>query len=170
MNFIFSKDLFESVNLESILISGPDSLNFTNKEYLILDSNGEAQGLFEIRYQAHCSPFKEAMIIDHILAVGFEGYFYMFDIISKSNMLKLKMEGYFGHLYFNKDLFYVADSAGIYCINKNASIIWQNKNLGIDGVIINDFTNGKIFGSGEWDPPGGWRDFILDQQTGIITK
>ena len=85
-------------------------------------------------------------------------------------MLKLKMEGYFGHLYFNEDLFYIADSAGIFCINKNTSIIWQNKNLGIDGVIINDFTNSKIFGSGEWDPPGGWRDFILDQQMGIITK
>jgi hypothetical protein len=27
------------------------------------------------------------------------------------------------------------------------------KNLGIDGVIVNDFTNGKIFGSGEWIRP-----------------
>ena len=170
MNFIFSNDLVESVNLESILISGPDSLNFTNKEYLILDSNGAAKGLFEIRYQAHCSPFKEAMIIDPILAVGFEDYFYLFDTAIQSNILILKMEGYFGHLYFNEDLFYVADSAGIYCINKNASIIWQNNNLGIDGVIINDFTNSKIFGSGEWDPPGGWRDFILDKQTGLIRK
>ena len=170
MNFTFSNDLAESVNIESILISGPDSLNFTNKEYLILDSNGVTQGLFEIRYQAHCSPFKAAMIIDHILAVGFEEYFYMFDMISKSNMLKLKMEGYFGHLNFNEDLFYVADSAGIFCINKNTSIIWQTKDLGIDGVIINEFTNNKILGSGEWDPPGGWRNFILHKQTGFTIK
>ena len=170
MNFIFSNDLIDSVNLQPILISGPDSQEFSNKEYLILYQNGNAEYLFEIRYEYHCSPFKEAMRVDNILAVGFEEYFYLFDLVTKTNILKLKMEGHFGHLYFNEDLFYIADSAGINCINKNASIIWQNKNLGIDGVIINDFTNGKIAGSGEWDPPGGWRNFILDKQTGSLIE
>lgn len=170
MTFVFTNILPDSINLQPILISGPDSIHFRRKEYLIVNQNDDARNLFEIKYDCHCSPFKQTMIIDKILAVGFEEYFYLFDTAIQSNILKLKMEGYFGHLYFNEDLFYVADSAGIYCINKNASIIWQNNNLGIDGVIINEFTDNNIFGSGEWDPPGGWRDFILDKQTGFIIK
>lgn len=147
--FIFSNDIPRSVHLKPILISGPDSAQFGGKEFLILDRDGEAEGLFEIRYEYHCSPFKQAIIIDNILAVGFEEYFYMFDMITKSNILKLKTGGYFGHLYFSNDLLYVTDANGIYCINKTASIIWHNNNLGIDGVIINEFTNNKILGSGE---------------------
>ena len=170
MTFVFTNILPDSINLQPILISGFESIHFRGKEYLIVNQNGDAKNLFEIKYDCHCSPFKQAMIIDKILAVGFEEYFYMFDMSSKSNILNLKMEGYFGHLYFNEDLFYVADSAGIYCINKNTSIIWQNKNLAIDGVIINDFISNKILGSGQWDPPGGWRNFILDKQTGLAIK
>ncbi|MEO6721779.1 MAG: hypothetical protein ABIN67_15640 [Ferruginibacter sp.] len=76
------------------------------------------------------------------------------------------MEGYFGRLYLNKKYFYVADACGLYCIDKSGTILWKNNNLAIDGVIINDFAKDKIFGSGEWDPPGGWREFILDEQIG----
>lgn len=170
MTFIFSSALPNSIHLESILISGPESVQFTNKEYLIINRNDDTKSLFEIRYDCHCSPFKQAMIADNILAVGFEEYFYLFDIITKKSILKLKMEGYFGHLYSDDNLFYVADSRGLYCINKAASLMWQNNHLGIDGVIINEFTNKQILGSGEWDPPGGWRDFILYKQTGLIIK
>jgi len=45
-------------------------------------------------------------------------------------------------------------------------IIWVNNSLGIDGVIIEKFDTDKIYGSGEWNPPGGWRDFVLDINTG----
>jgi hypothetical protein len=62
----------------------------------------------------------------------------------------------------------VTDAGGLYCINKSGGITWKNANLGIDGVIINDIMDGKIHGSGEWDPPGGWRDFILEEDTGRI--
>jgi hypothetical protein len=139
-------------------------------EFLILEQHGQAEGLFEIRYEYHCSPFKEAIIIADVLAVGFEEHFYMFDMKKKSTILKLKVSGYFGHLYYNREFFYITDSGGVFCIDKAGSLIWQNNNLGIDGVIINEFTDGKILGSGEWDPPGGWRDFILDNKPGLITK
>ena len=170
MNFIFSNDIPSSVHLKPILISGTDSIQFVGRKFLILDQDGETKSLFEIRYESHCSPFKQAMIIDNILAVGFEEYFYLFDTTIQLNILKLKMNGYFGHLYYNNELLYITDSGGVFCIGKAGSLIWHNNNLGIDGVIINEFTNDKIFGSGEWDPPGGWRDFTLDKQTGLMTK
>lgn len=149
---------------EPILISGLDTLEFGGREYLVIDNNEKS--LFEIRYEYHGSPFKQAFIIDTILAVGYEENFYLFDLLTKTNILKMKMEGYFGHFYLNNDNFYVADAGGLYCIDKLGTTLWSNNNLGIDGVIINDFVDNKILGSGEWDPPGGWRDFILDKQTG----
>jgi len=49
---------------------------------------------------------------------------------------------------------------------KPAPFCWHNDQLGIDGVIIDRFGDATLFGQGEWDPPGGWRDFVLDKQTG----
>ena len=155
-------------NQEPILISGLDTLELDGIEYLVIDNNEKI--LFEIRYEYHCSPFKQANIIDTILAVGYEENFYLFDLSTKTNILRLKMEGYFGHLYLDNDNFLVADARGLYCIDKFSIIVWKNNNLGIDGVIINDFVDNTILGSGEWNPPGGWRDFTLDRQTGNLIE
>lgn len=165
----FTDKLPDNLYSESILISGAESLHFDKQEYLIIIQNNDER-CYEIRYEYHCSPFKQAMIIDSVLAVGYEENFYLFDLVTNRNLLNLKMEWYFGHLYFDNDLFYVADACGLYCINKNACILWQNSKLAIDGVVINDFSENVISGSGEWDPPGGWKDFIVDKQTGITIK
>lgn len=166
MNFDFTDKFPNDLNLQPILISGHDSLNLNGREYLITIQKEGTKNLYEIRYKYQCSPFRQAIIIDKILAVGHEKHFYLFNLISNTNMISLKLEGYFGHLYFDNGLFYITDAGGLYCIDKKASIIWQNNNLAIDGVIIKEFVESKILGSGEWDPPGGWRDFILDKQTG----
>jgi hypothetical protein len=170
MNVNFTDKLSSDLNLLPILISGSDSSHLNGREYLIIIQNDVEKDLYEIRYEAHCSPFKQAIIVDEILAVGHEEHFYLFNLTTNTNMLRLKMEWYFGHLYYHNDFFYIADASGLYCIDKKASIHWQNNNLAIDGVIINEFAESKILGSGEWDPPGGWRDFVLDKQTGIATE
>ena len=167
MNFDFTDKAPSELNVQPIIISGDESLNSINREYLIVTDKEGAKNLYEIRYKYHCSPFKQAIIVDNVLAVGLEEYFYLFNLITNENLIRLKMHGYFGHLYFDNDLFYIADAGGLYCMDKKASIIWQNNSLGIDGVIIQEFHENKIIGSGEWDPPGGWRDFVLDRQTGI---
>lgn len=169
MTFNFA-DTFSDLTLRPTLISGPDSKTLSNQIYLIIKNGSVPDKLYEIRYEAHCSPFKEAMIVDNLLAVGHEEYFYLFNLETNTNILRWKMEGYFGQLYFDADLFYIADAGGLYCIDKNGTIRWQNNNLGIDGVFISEFNENKITGSGEWDPPGGWRDFILDKATGFETK
>ena len=64
----------------------------------------------------------------------------------------------------------MADAGGLFCINKAGTTLWRNKNLAMDGVIIHDFYENKILGSGEWDPTGGWRDFTLDKQTGRLIE
>ncbi len=82
------------------------------------------------------------------------------------NILRLEMEGYFGYIYEDGDVMYVADAGSLHCINHKGDVLWQNANLGIDGVVIHEIDQDKIFGDGEWDPPGGWISFVLDKQTG----
>jgi len=169
MTIEFIDNIPDITDLKPVLISGSTSADCANKKYLKLSDDDTVTGLYEIKYEAHCSPFKESLLIDNLLAVGFEEHFYLFDIVASQNVLRLKMNGYFGHLYFDTGHFYVADASGLYCIGMTGNILWSNLRLAIDGVIVNEFTHCKILGSGELDPPGGWEDFSLDKATGIST-
>ncbi len=152
--------------IEPVVISGPESYPLANMEYVNLSENGKLVKVFEIKYEYHCSPFNEARVIGNLLAVGHEGFFYLFDLNNNMNILSLEMEGYFGHMYQDGNLIYVADAGSLHCINHKGMVLWQNTNLGIDGVIIHEIDQDKIYGDGEWDPPGGWIGFLLDKQTG----
>lgn len=167
MNYSFTDFVPSDLQIQPLLISGQDSVLFANHAYLLVQINDSILNLFEIKYEQHCSPFRQALITNQLLAVGYEEHFYLYDLPANRNLLSLKLEGYFGHLYAEADFFYIADACGIYCIDQDASVRWHNNNLGIDGVIINAFSETTISGSGEWDPPGGWREFVLDRFTGV---
>jgi hypothetical protein len=169
MTFEFTDTIPDDINLKPVLISGSTSIHYDNQKYLVLRNDNTVAGLYEIKYQAHCSPFKEALLVGDLLAVGHEEYFYLFNVATNKNVQRLEMNGYFGHLYYDAGLFYVADANGLHCIDKSGSVRWTNSGLAIDGVIVNQFTDSKILGSGELDPPGGWKDFLIDKATGIKT-
>ncbi len=166
MNFKFVTGLPLDFQQDPIMISPPNSFEHGRVEYLLIENDGEPIKAFEIRFEYHCSPFKEALVVNDLLAVGHEAYFYLFDLATKTDLLTIQMDWYFGHLYFNDDLFFIASARSLYAVNQKGKLLWKNSNLGIDGVIIEKFIDSKIYGSGEWDPPGGWRDFILDAKTG----
>lgn len=149
-----------------VRISGDDSERFDGVEYVIgTDDAGESTA-FEIRYEYHCSPFRECLRIGDVLAVGHEAHFYLFDTAAKKSLLVLHIDGYFGHLYLDQGRLYVAGCCDLYCIEPSGQIIWTAEGLGIDGVVIEEFGEERINGVGEWDPPGGWRPFVLDRFTG----
>lgn len=152
---------------QPILISGRESTSFTGQEFLVVIDH-EKEYVFEIRHEYRCSPFRDVYLAGNILGVGHEEHFYMFDVEKAENLLTLKVAGYFGGLYFEDDLFYVASASGIYCVNNAGKIIWENTDLGIDGVTITSFQDKLILGIGEWDPPGGWREFKVDRLTGQL--
>src|SRR6266536_2496966 len=104
MNFQFTAIFPDDLNLQPILISAHDSFDLSGRDYLISIQLDGAKSLYEIRYEHHCSPFKQAIIAGNTLAVGHEDYFYLFNLLTRTNILRLKMEGYFGHLYFENDL------------------------------------------------------------------
>jgi hypothetical protein len=169
MTFTFSSILPTHSFKEVKFISGKASYDYGFSEYLLVQEEMNTTA-YEIRYQYHCSPFKQATIEDELLLVGHEGHFYLYDLTSDKNILCLEMEGYFGHFYIHRDYFYISDAANLFCLDGKGNIIWKTSNLGIDGVIIDKVVGEKIYGSGEWNPPGGWRHFVLDLQTGRLDR
>jgi hypothetical protein len=151
---------------EAELISGRTSIHFNGSEYLIIQ-NGEEKRAFKINYEFDFSPFKDATVIDNLLLVGHGQHFYLYDLQTKRSVLVLKVFGYFGAIYIDKDHFFVTDAEGIFCIDMNGVIVWESKNLGIDGVSIEKITENEVYGGADWDPPDGrWVDFVLDKRTG----
>lgn len=169
MTFTFYESLPANYRGTASIISGQGSLQFAGTEYLLV-READTVDAFEIKYEYHCNPFKQAAIVDNLLLVGHEGQFYLYDLTAQQHISTLNMRGYFGHFYIYQDHFYLADSSGLLCLNKNGHVLWRTSGLGIDGVIVQEFTDEKIFGSGECDPPGGWQDFILDLKTGKVIK
>ena len=171
MKFEFTDIIPLNLTTKAVCISGSQSYNLDNTRYLLrINDEGNYSEVFEIKYEYHCSPFEEADILGNILAVGHEAHFYLFNLTKNKNILTIPMRGYFGHLYIRDNSFYVCDAGSLIRLNRDGDILWHAKSLGIDGVTIESFDYGKIFGSGEWDPPGGWKDFILDNTTGVIIK
>ncbi|HEY9262160.1 hypothetical protein, partial [Chitinophaga sp.] len=127
--YTFSDDLPDDISTAPLLISGPDSLAFDGKVFLLIHQNDGRKSAYKIRYEYHCSPFKAAILTNHVLAAGYEACFYLFDISTDTHLLSLQLSGYFGYLYIDNGLFYVADANGITCINQQGEVLWDNHQL-----------------------------------------
>lgn len=51
-------------------------------------------------------------------------------------------------------------------INRFGRASWHRGGLAVDGIIITETRDGKIYGSGQVDPPDRWEDFVLELETG----
>lgn len=160
----------ENFTKAPVLISGESSWIFKNSIWLALLDENVIKQVFEIRHEFPCGPFKQADIIGNLIGVGCHEHYYLFDHKKSMNAATIQVDGYFGYAYHDHDLIYLADATGIICLDKSGTILWKNHELGIDGVVIHEFGESEIFGRGEWDPPGGWKDFVLDKTTGAHKK
>ncbi|WP_114792491.1 hypothetical protein U0035_01905 [Niabella yanshanensis] len=169
MTIQFINTIPPDIYTSPVLISGVTSSNYPHHQFLLAGNNNQQNVIYEIRYLIQCSPFREALAADHLLAVGHQEHFYLFDTIDNKPLQVLKVNDYFGHLYYNDQFFYVTDSCGVYCIDKTGHILWANLELAIDGVVIDTFEAATLSGKGEFDPPGGWKAFRIDKNTGAVT-
>jgi len=166
MEIEFINSIPKNYKGSTILISGESSIYLNKRQFLSLSDGGKILNIYEIKYEYQCSPFKQTQILKNIIAIGHEEHFYLFDIINSIQITVLKLSGYFGEIYLNDGLIYIADANGLHCVKQNGTLIWTNNELGIDGVIINNFIDSEIHGIGEWNPPGGWEEFVIDKETG----
>lgn len=166
MVFTFTDTLPEGTGLNTVLISGDESVALRRRTYLIMSANDTIREVFEIRHKQQYYPFQQAILSDHLLAVGHADCFYLFDIERKECLYKLELTGYYYNFYLNDERWYVADSGSLYCIAKTGGILWKNNELSIDGLYIDAFTDVDIAGHGSWDPSDGWVRFLVDKATG----
>lgn len=75
---------------------------------------------------------------------------------------------YFGQLYPGDDWLLVATGSNLLRFDVDAQVVWASEAVGIDGVTIQEIDADNIRGEGEWDPPGDWRPFAIDLQTGRL--
>ncbi|NLR77672.1 rhomboid family intramembrane serine protease [Chitinophaga eiseniae] len=168
LGFYFSNVL--PADCTPILISGEDTRQLANFVYVVYEDT-DIKSVYEIRSQFQVGQYGwQAFLADQLLVIGHEDFFYLYDLQQQSNLLRLALNGYFGHCRENNGHFFVTDSTGIYCIDKQGQVRWHNDNLAVDGVIINSFEGKHINADGEWDPPGGWRPFTLDAATGKVVS
>jgi hypothetical protein len=84
--------------------------------------------------------------------------------------ISLPLGAYFGSLYAADSYLLVASATSLVCIAPDGAVRWTSGMLGIDGVLIDEVRDGLIYGEGEWDPPGGWREFMVRLESGKIEK
>ena len=81
-------------------------------------------------------------------------------------MTSFNLGTYFGHLYPSEEFLLVASAERLFRIDPDGAVKWRSGELGIDGVIVDRVSDQGIEGSGEWDPPGGWRPFRISVESG----
>jgi hypothetical protein len=113
----------------------------------------------------HVGPFTDAVIWKRYVVIGFGEWVYLVDPSTREKH-SFQCDGYFGHLYPLEEFVLVASADDLFSINENAELVWRSTGLAIDGVVVNHVENGVIYGEGEWDPPGDWREFKLSLADG----
>ena len=157
------------LNLDPIQIGRiPSGLGTPDAYFLVTK---DSQPLFRVDYYGACQCycFEEVLIWKDWLAIGIGEQVFLINI-KNQKILKLHCEMYFGSFFPEEDYLLVVDGQGIHRIDREGEEIWHNYDLAIDGVLIDRIENEVIYGEGEWDPPGGWKPFQVDLQTGEIRK
>ncbi|MCC8367966.1 hypothetical protein J8V57_17135 [Xenorhabdus sp. PB61.4] len=117
--------------------------------------------------------FKQILIGEQKIAILHGRHVHLFDI-ETHRIKSIFLNDYVGHLYSVPNIrsetlsddFLVTSFCYTFLINIHTGIIWRSKRCAIDGVLIHDIEDNVIYGSGEWDPPGGWEDFTLSLKDG----
>jgi hypothetical protein len=135
-------------------------------QYIRISQAELEKPLLNLKIDTEGSPFKQVMTLDKFLFAGFGSQFIVFDLEHLKLISQMEFGGYFGSFSMDKEDIFIATDSEMYKLNLAGELIWKAGNLGIDGVILHNLAPDEIHGSGEWDPPGGWEDFILDRESG----
>jgi hypothetical protein len=115
--------------------------------------------------EAFC--FTEAIWWQPWVVIGFGHQVHLIALDGQTT-ISLPLGAYFGSLYPADTFLLVASATSLLCIAPDGALRWTSGMLGIDGVLIGEVRDGRIHGEGEWDPPGGWREWTVRLESGEI--
>jgi hypothetical protein len=118
-------------------------------------------------YPDDAQAFHDSIIWGNFIAMGFGERVYIINLVSRQSY-ELNLGSYFGYMEKHGDELLIASAERVFCLNSDGKLQWQSPQLGIDGVVLHESTEHEIYGAGEWDPPGGWRNFKLSARSGML--
>jgi hypothetical protein len=129
-----------------------------------------------LRVDIYRSPEQEAFVFQDVIIwnervfVGFGERVYVIDPVKRigSHIILSGFAGYFGGFYTASEYLLVASGDSLRRLAPDGRVLWAAPHLGLDGVIVDSVENGIIRGQGEWDPPGGWKPFAMQLDSGQI--
>jgi hypothetical protein len=119
------------------------------------------------------SCFQDVRCVGSSVYIGYGQHVIVFE--SEHERVSLHpLDGYFGHLYVAADLDATGSVFGLLASSASellrfddyGQLLWRRFGLGIDGVLVESIDQGMVLGRGEWDPPGGWRPYRLQLNSG----
>lgn len=154
------------VNLDPVRIGEvPRTLGTPSRYVLVSSSETPVLRLDLYGPNDECAVFEEALLWEKHVVIGFGERLYFVELESLE-FRDIKLEGYFGSTWQTPGRLFAASLEHVFCFDGSAELMWKSPQLGIDGVVIHDVANEVVHGSGEWDPPGGWKDFRISANDG----
>ena len=123
--------------------------------------------ILRVDLYADQSPFvkQDSMIWGERGFVGFGNSVYIIDPKTRSGSA-LRLGSYFADFYATKEYLLVASGCGLLRFSPVGEVLWSASGLALDGVIVKHVTEDRITGEGEWNPPSGWKPFVLRLDSG----
>jgi hypothetical protein len=154
------------LSLEPVRVGKPPSGLGTPDVYVIVDA-GETLLRIDVYSPGdeRCAPFQEVLIWGDLVVIGFGHHAFLVPLHG-GQPGTIDVGSYFGHLYAKDDVLIVASESRLFRIARNGELIWTSPEVGIDGVEVDRIEDGVVYGQGEWDPPGGWKPFVVRLDAG----
>jgi hypothetical protein len=109
--------------------------------------------------------FEEEVLWSNWLTIGFGEKVFLVEVTTCA-LEEIHLGSYFGSFHPGEGFLLIASADRIIRVNHNGKVVWRSDHLGLDGVLIERVEKNRIYGKGEWDPPGGWRDFDVCLNSG----
>jgi hypothetical protein len=109
----------------------------------------------------------DAIVWRENVFVGFGDAVYVIQIGRRSEVT-IGLQSYFLGFYPATDYLLIASGTQLVRLSSSGEVLWKSPDLALDGVVVRHVESGLISGEGEWDPPGGSRQFKLWLETGEL--
>ena len=116
-----------------------------------------------------CFAFEDAIIWQNNIIIGFGSYVYAVSITTHAVVI-IPLSRYYCGFYPTSDYLLIASGERLLRMEPDRSIMWESELLAIDGVVVQEPGPPLIRGEGEWDPPGGWKQFLIFAANGKVVS